>query len=516
MKRRNKQLLALLLALVMSLSLVMLTACGPKLDDLTTLVASAETKVEKDYSATSWAVFKTALANAKEALATDKPTQEAIDSAKKALEDALAGLKTDKTALEASIKLAEAKVEADYSVASWAVLMTALNNAKTALTATKQSEIDSVKTALDTAVAGLKSDKSALDTAITTAEAKVEGDFLPENWTALQEKLTDAKAVKGNASAKQSEINKVITELNELSGKGHGTIVWTEPVTKFVLTNDIVRYREDREQKAVVEVLSNLLTATLNGVPTKVIIDTDTLPIRNVETGLYTIGSVTLTYQARGDNEQTVSRNYVIDIVDGKSVDYYFYGKNSDVYATPTTVGGNARWNGGIGIRVGKDNFFALEGALTELPEALVYSAKLKDFDDPIAIQNKTTNSITFKCNDNIGAHILMDASGKVKMMYDGTNGAIYTSAGKEVLAPAAFGNRDIVMEAGDIYLVIGGTIDGNWYSKDNDSATKDEEHWKDGRYVAEHTIGMGDSARGNFDAVYNVCKLMQGETLVT
>lgn len=57
------------------------------------LIAKAETYVEQDYTAESWAVFKEALDNAKKIVALEEPTEEQIETATEALEKAMADLK---------------------------------------------------------------------------------------------------------------------------------------------------------------------------------------------------------------------------------------------------------------------------------------------------------------------------------------------------------------------------------------------------------------------------------------
>ncbi|MDH6367429.1 MULTISPECIES: endo-alpha-N-acetylgalactosaminidase family protein, partial [unclassified Breznakia] len=101
---------------------------------LESTITDAEALTEADYTADSWAVLEDALADAKAVVADTNATQQEVDDAKAALENAINDLVTvtvvDKTALESTITEAEALTEADYTADSWAVLEDALADAK--------------------------------------------------------------------------------------------------------------------------------------------------------------------------------------------------------------------------------------------------------------------------------------------------------------------------------------------------------------------------------------------------
>ena len=183
---------------------------------LSTAIATAGSKTESDYSPASWTAMQIALTEANTVNSDTSAVQSEIDAKKTALNSAIAALTTDKTALSTAIATAGGKTESDYSPASWAAMQTALTEANTvnADTSAVQSEINAKETALNSAIAALTTDKTALDTAIATAGSKTESDYSPASWTAMQTALAEANTVNGNASAVQSEIDEKETALN--------------------------------------------------------------------------------------------------------------------------------------------------------------------------------------------------------------------------------------------------------------------------------------------------------------
>ena len=109
-----------------------------------------------DYTTTSFGAFLLALAAANEAFEDAEATQGEVNAALTALEAAYTGLKPagslDTEDLEDAIAAAEDLNEGDYTAECWAALQAVLDDAKEALTATTQSEIDAAATALMTAL----------------------------------------------------------------------------------------------------------------------------------------------------------------------------------------------------------------------------------------------------------------------------------------------------------------------------------------------------------------------------
>ena len=84
----------------------------------------AETKKEPDYSKESWGNFQKAEIKANDInnQTTPMPKQSEIDTAAKALEDAIKALAVDKTALQNAINSANSKRKEDYTTQSWSNL----------------------------------------------------------------------------------------------------------------------------------------------------------------------------------------------------------------------------------------------------------------------------------------------------------------------------------------------------------------------------------------------------------
>ena len=105
-------------------------------------------------------VFNKALADAKAVLVKDEPTQEEIDAAVKALNEALDGLKVlrgNPEALNAALEAAAKKDESKYTAESWAALMAVVEEVKAIdLENATQKEIDKAVAKLNKAVDALE------------------------------------------------------------------------------------------------------------------------------------------------------------------------------------------------------------------------------------------------------------------------------------------------------------------------------------------------------------------------
>ena len=122
-------------------------------------------KAEADYTAETWAPFKTALDAAKTVLDKADATVEEVANAKTALEAAVGNLveKTpdpvvvDKTALQTVYNANKDKVEADYTAETWAPFKTVLDAAKAVLDKADATaeEVANAKTALEAAASAL-------------------------------------------------------------------------------------------------------------------------------------------------------------------------------------------------------------------------------------------------------------------------------------------------------------------------------------------------------------------------
>ena len=197
---------------------------------LQTLIETARGKAEEDYTTESWNVFAEALANAENELNSENSTPETIKDAQEKLVAAIKGLKAkkvDKSQLEALIKEAEGKKEADYTAKSWAKLVTALEAARSEFrneNATQES-VNNACGSLRTAIDGLtaKADKTELQKLITKAKDKKEADYTADSWKVFADALTNAekelKSDKSTPETVKAAQDKLTEAINGLAPK---------------------------------------------------------------------------------------------------------------------------------------------------------------------------------------------------------------------------------------------------------------------------------------------------------
>ena len=122
-------------------------------------IKDAATKQEANYSPTTWNEFKNAEIKAKEInnQTTPLPKQSEIDTATKALQDAIKALAVDKTALQNAINTANSKRKEEYTTQTWKALEEALTAANTvnAAEATTQSKVNTATEKLEEAIKNL-------------------------------------------------------------------------------------------------------------------------------------------------------------------------------------------------------------------------------------------------------------------------------------------------------------------------------------------------------------------------
>ena len=154
-------------------------------------------------------------------------TAEEVEQSVAALTDALDGLpelpaQVDKSKLQAAITEAEKLQESDYTAASWSAFQTALAAARQMLDSetASQTQVDDALTALDNAVKALEKapapvvDKSKLQAAITEAEKLQKDDYTAASWSAFQTALAAAKTVAEDEGASQTQVDDVLTALD--------------------------------------------------------------------------------------------------------------------------------------------------------------------------------------------------------------------------------------------------------------------------------------------------------------
>lgn len=173
------------------------------------------------YTSDSFATFKTALDAAKVVLDNDNATQDEVDSARTALETAIAGLveKADKAALQGLYDANKDKDATKYTAESYAAFETALDDAKAVLANDNatQDEVNDAKTALETAIAGLveKADKTELadlyDKYCSTDATK----YTAESFEVLRNALANALGVLADETATQKQVDAAKAELQK-------------------------------------------------------------------------------------------------------------------------------------------------------------------------------------------------------------------------------------------------------------------------------------------------------------
>ncbi len=193
-----------------------------KLDfsDLKSLINKAGSYKKSSYTTETWKTFESELKNAKSVLKSAK-TQAEIDSAKKALSQAIKGLEKlpDYTGLEKQIKIANSLNKADYTSKSWAALEDALAKAKSAKSYKNQSEIDAATKTLRNAISNLvsiyegKLNFDELNKQIAIASGLNAKDYATKGWAEMQKALQNARNMKN--SKLQPEIDVAATELKD-------------------------------------------------------------------------------------------------------------------------------------------------------------------------------------------------------------------------------------------------------------------------------------------------------------
>ena len=199
---------------------------------LNAAIQSAESKIESDYTPSSWIEFTQTLEAAR-AIAEEEAGQNDVDSVAAALENAIKMLEkvplpvddVDKTALNAAIQSAEEKKESDYTAASWTEFTQALEAAKViaAKEDAAQGEVDSMLSTLEDAIKMLEKvplpvddvDKTALNAAIQRAEGKKESEYTKTSWNILTAALKEAKAIAAKSTATQPEATAAANKLEQ-------------------------------------------------------------------------------------------------------------------------------------------------------------------------------------------------------------------------------------------------------------------------------------------------------------
>ena len=242
---------------------------------LNAAIQSAESKIESDYTPSSWIEFTQTLEAAR-AIAEEEAGQNDVDSMAAALEDAIKVLEkvplpvddVDKTALNAAIQSAEEKKESEYTKTSWTEFTQALEAAKViaAKEDAAQGEVDSTLSTLEDSIKMLEKvplpvddvDKTALNAAIQSAESKIESDYTPASWIKFTQTLEAARAIAGEEAA-QNEVDSMSAALEDAI---KALVKVPLPVDKTAL-NAAIQRAEGKKESEYTKTSWNILTAAL-------------------------------------------------------------------------------------------------------------------------------------------------------------------------------------------------------------------------------------------------------------
>jgi hypothetical protein len=204
--------------------------------DFTDLQATVDNAVvldPNDFTTTSWADFtaSSALSDAQTVLGNPAATQQQVDDAQAALENAIAALvpRGDPGGLQNVVNEVGTLVSdpSKYTDASAQAFADALADAQAVLADAadkSQAQLDAAAQALLTAAGGLRVkpvvpvvSKDVLQSIIGVADTKKQADY-SAGWSQLVSALTAAKGVYANASATQAQVDKAAADLVKAVG----------------------------------------------------------------------------------------------------------------------------------------------------------------------------------------------------------------------------------------------------------------------------------------------------------
>ena len=184
--------------------------------ELGVVIDRAESLIETEYTASSWAAMKAALDQAKKITADEAAAQSEVNAASDALRKAINELaKMNKSGLQAAIDRANARNEADYQdkPEQWTAMKAAQAEAEQMMENKDavQTEIDAVTKKLSEALRQLDPEgtinKEALKAVIARADALTKEDYTETGWAAMEEKLTAANRAVESDLVSQKEVN---------------------------------------------------------------------------------------------------------------------------------------------------------------------------------------------------------------------------------------------------------------------------------------------------------------------
>ena len=187
-------------------------------------IADAAQYEEAKYTEASWTVFAEALAKANEVNGNAEATQDDVNAAVEALNNAIAGLEEyvapDKTLLKKTYDLAMTLSTEGVTDSAKKYFMDAVAAAEAVLNNEKATQ-EEVTTAWDNLLEGIwalgltQGDKTMLEQLIIKADSMMEnsGKYVETNWDQLVEALKAAKAVYNDGDAMDEDIQPVADDL---------------------------------------------------------------------------------------------------------------------------------------------------------------------------------------------------------------------------------------------------------------------------------------------------------------
>ncbi len=171
---------------------------------------------------------ETALSKGKEVMSDENATQEEVDSAVKAIQEAVKGLNykaADYSELNKAMQEAESLKKEEYTEESWKILEEAMQKAEETkgLDIREQGKVDEVAAQLKAAMKNLKEKESRVEKEELYELLKAYGGYesttyTKDSWEVFKEAYDKAKEVYENKNTTQEEVDKVIEEL-KVSGK---------------------------------------------------------------------------------------------------------------------------------------------------------------------------------------------------------------------------------------------------------------------------------------------------------
>jgi len=190
---------------------------------LNTEIARAEGLNFTNYTAASWALVHSALTSARAVRDNANATQTQIDAATSALRSAINALvrigATNFILLNNEIAHAEARMQANYTSASWQNMQVTLIIAKQVRhnVNSTQNEVNnalnSLRLALNSLVRVSGVNVTLLSNEIARAEARIESHYTGGSWAIMQSALRDARAALNSANSTQTQVNQATESL---------------------------------------------------------------------------------------------------------------------------------------------------------------------------------------------------------------------------------------------------------------------------------------------------------------